>query len=157
MRRMLVVLVAGTLALTGCAAGSPAPSPTPTKSSATRTPTPAPTATPTTEAPDAAEFTEAELIDLCIAETTPYHNDPALELYAEQARVEARTIDPSWLVYVPGKNSLTPDLASLCVIDGTPASPVFHVAIATRPWSEDELQDGIHSNERFHIDDDSAD
>lgn len=101
---------------------------------------------PEPTAPVEEDFTEAQLIELCIAETTPYHSDPELELYADQGRVYPRQVDPPWLIYVPGHNSLAPEVASLCIIGGTPADPFIDVALATGPMSEEQIQESVNSN-----------
>ena len=97
------------------------------------------------------EFTQEELVTLCVEATKPYHADTDLELFTDQAQVHPRPVNPPWLVYVPGTNS-NGATASLCLIGGTPQTPEFAVAFATEPLSEAEILESVNSNEPYHID-----
>lgn len=145
MRKVGPIIIVAALLLSGCAtpAGDAEPLP-PAPPEQVESVDPAPE--------DPTTFAAEDLVTLCIQATRQYHADAGLELYAEEATVYPRPVDPPWLVYVPGSNSSGPVVASLCIIGGTPSAPEFAVAIATERLTQEEIDESVASNEPYEVD-----
>lgn len=110
----VVSLVAAAAALTGC--GAPGASPTPSatavpSASVTASVTPSPSASPSTSASPAApdgEMTAEQAITSCIrSHEAAFSPELRLTLTGEPRAYE-RTVEPHWLVLIPGENEHGP-------------------------------------------------
>lgn len=127
------------IGFTGCSVPG-ASSPTLT-STPTSTPTSAATSSPTTEAVSP-EFSEAELAQACI-DVTASAFGKGVEFDIGAVRVEAREVDPEWLVLVPAVVSAYAAEAQ-CTIGGTPEAPIVEMSNASiEPLPEEQIQNLI--------------
>ena len=114
--------------MAGCAAVA-APSSPPTS-----------TASPSTAAADA--FTDAELARACIDATASAFGD-GVHYLSEQTRVEAREVEPEWLVLVPVDAGTFRGEAQ-CTVGGTPDELVVEMSTAsTTPLPESQIENLI--------------
>lgn len=94
----------------------PSPSPTPTRSA-----TPAPTPTETSEPPQSdAEFTSAQLVELCTANTKALAPDATY--FPDMATAEWLDQPSLWFVVIP-KTLNGQDSVAVCGIGGSPDAP----------------------------------
>ncbi len=148
MRAHKVLSVVGlTLLLAGCAPDAK-PNPSGFASAPTATATATSPSTTSTEpvsndssAAEQTDLTPEVLATLCVEKTRSYFAADA-QFFPERVRVEARKVDPPWLVIVPAV-TLGADAAAVCTIGGTAASPTFEAHAAQQPPTEQEIQDAI--------------
>lgn len=144
MRRSLAIgILTAVITVTGCApesgVGSPSTQPPPSAPTPTAQPSLEPSTTPT---PVVEDFTDERLVALCLDVVKPAF-DADVVFSAEAARVEAREVDPPWLVLIPAQTQGF-SAEALCTIGGTPQSPVFELANGSlQPKSEQEIEDLI--------------
>lgn len=95
----------------------------------------------TSEDPDAsARFA---IRDACLEQMPALLREPTVFSPAE-ARIERRSLNPAWFVYVPGS-----PLAATCVFGGELGDPELAFAGTSYPLNEDMIQLWITSNETF--------
>jgi len=150
-RLLVVPVVALAIVISACSSTSegtrsPAPqpeSPVPSASaaaSADAEPTDGPAA-------DGDQLTDETLIDLCVEKTRSYYSAD-VEFLPAEARIEARKVDPPWLVIVPSR-TLGAESASVCTIGGTVSAPIFEANAAQTPPTDQEIQDAIDGVEHY--------
>ncbi len=133
------------------ASATPIASPSPTSSTSSLPTDTAPSASP--EAPPAdggSDLTPDVLASLCVEKTRSYYAADA-EFFPDRVRVEARKVDPPWLVIVPSR-TFGSDFASVCTIGGTTAAPTFQVHAAQTPPTEQEIQDAVNGVQYYEGD-----
>ncbi len=98
-------------------------------------------------AADGEQFTDEILTDLCVEKTRSYYSAD-VEFFPAEARIEARKVDPPWLVIVPSR-TLGAESASVCTIGGTVSAPIFEANAAQTPPTDQEIQDAIDGVEHY--------
>ena len=159
MRRLFVLAAAAVavsvLLLAGCSSSTPAP-PTPSTSAsggsaASALSSTSPSASPTPSATNS-EFgafgSRDALISTCITLDKEKVGSEYLTIQTEQARVERRVVAPEWLVYIPATNE-NGDVAIHCIFGGSPDDIEFMTVGGVLPFSEDDIQRDIASNDNY--------
>lgn len=101
--------------------------------------------------PESSDFTRAQLIELCIADSTEFGGMENRVAHTDVALVERRAVDPPWFVYIPVTDS-TPGLASpnfafLCVYGGTGDNPLREVSGSFSLQTDAEIAIWLTSND----------
>ncbi|WP_396641405.1 hypothetical protein [Microbacterium sp.] len=88
-------------------------------------------------------MTEDEAAAACLAT----HDDPAVTVTGP-ARVEARSVEPEWMVIFPASNVNGP-MNIVCIVGGDPSAPSFLVTLNTMLLSEEDIQRDLTSNSAY--------